>query len=158
MHGLDQKYSPVVRYSPNKLSSIEAEIWKEMYSHHAPQWPKDLNFLGQDPYGNAPGLIRADGNSHSRQRKPVSHVFSDKALSEQEHVVKHYVSLLVEELQQDANTHDGTVNLISWFNFTTLATSRIGSLPPCLHALTFALLPRLLLMLVPDLLYPMRCS
>jgi hypothetical protein len=119
MHGLDQKYSPVVRYSPNKLSSIEAEIWKEMYSHHAPQWPKDLNFLGQDPYGNAPGLIRADENSLSRQWKPVSHAFSDKASREQEHVVKHYVSLLVEKLQQDANKHDGVVNLVSWFNFTT---------------------------------------
>jgi hypothetical protein len=119
MHGLHQKYGPVVRYGPNKLSNIEAETWKEVYGHQAPQWPKDPNYLGQDLYENAPGLIRADANSHSRQRKPVPHAFSDKALREQEHAVKHYVSLLIEKLEQDANKHDGAVNLVSWFNFTT---------------------------------------
>jgi cytochrome P450 len=119
MHGLHQKYGPVVRYGPNKLSSIEAETWKEVYGHHTPQWPKDPNFFGPDPYGGAPGLIRADDHSHSRQRKLVSHAFSDKALREQQHVVRHYVSLLVEKLEQDANKHNGRVNLVSWFNFTT---------------------------------------
>jgi cytochrome P450 len=72
---------------------LEGSVWPPS------QWPKDPNFLGQDPYGNAPGLIRADGNSHSRQQKPVSHAFSDKALREQENVAKHYVSLLVEKLE-----------------------------------------------------------
>lgn len=119
MHQLHEKYGPVVRYGPDKLSSIKPETWKEVYGHHVPQWPKDPNFFGRDPYGDPPGLLRADDNSHARQRKLVSHAFSDKALREQEHIVKHYVSLLVEKLRQDATDHDGKVDLVSWFNFTT---------------------------------------
>lgn len=118
MHELHKKYGPVIRYGPNKLSSIKPETWKEVYGHHMPQWPKDPNFFGPDPYGE-PGIIRADDVSHPRQRKLVSHAFSDRALKDQEHVVKHYVSLLVEKLEQDANNHDGKVDLVAWFNFTT---------------------------------------
>jgi hypothetical protein len=56
MHRLHEKFGPVVRYSPNKLSSTEPETWKEIYGHHVPQWP---NFFRRDPYRNEPGLIRA---------------------------------------------------------------------------------------------------
>lgn len=119
IHELHQQYGPVVRYSPDSLSSINPETWKEVYGHNVPQWPKDPYFFGPDPYGEPVGILRAGDQAHGRQRKLVSHAFSDRALNDQEGILKKYVSLLVDKVQQEAEKNGGIVDLVAWFNFTT---------------------------------------
>lgn len=113
------KYGPIVRFSPDRLSSIEPDTWKEVYGHHVPQWQKDPTFFGADPYGGEPGILRSGDASHARQRKLVSHAFSDKALKEQESIIRKYVSLLTEKVGQAAAKQNGKVDLVAWFNFCT---------------------------------------
>lgn len=116
---LHRQYGPVVRLAPNELSFIEPEVWKDVYGHRATNsFQKSKEFYGPDANGDPPGLIRADDISHARQRKLVSHAFSDKALKDQELLLKHHVMLLVEKLEEPA-VAGKFVNIVDWFNFTT---------------------------------------
>jgi cytochrome P450 len=121
LHELHIQYGAVVRYSPNELSFIEPETWKDIYAHKTtPLFQKDYKLYGTDSFGNPPGLLRANDISHARQRKLVSHAFSDKALHEQQHLLMHYVKLLVHKLKE-ASKYDAQskVNIVDWYNFTT---------------------------------------
>lgn len=113
LQGLHKQYGPVVRIAPNELSFIEPEVWKDVYGHRASAFVKTAEFYGPDAHGSPPGIIRADNESHARQRKTVSHAFSDKALKDQEQLLKGYVGLLVEKLRGVA---DGGLqsNIVEW--------------------------------------------
>lgn len=57
----------------------------------------------------------ADDNNHSRQRRTLAHAFSQKALLEQESIIRGYVDLFVKKLQPFAET--GTpANMCDWFS------------------------------------------
>lgn len=107
-----------MRYAPNELSFIEADVWKDAYGHRASSFQKSKEFYGPDYFGSPPGLFRADNVAHARQRKLVSHAFSDKALREQEDLLKGYARLLVKKLTETV-AKDGQVDIVSWYNFTT---------------------------------------
>jgi cytochrome P450 len=118
-HELHKNYGPVVRFSPNQLSFIEPEVWKDVYGHRASAFIKDLKyFYGPDSFGTPTGIIRADNVGHARQRKLVSHAFSDKALRDQEQLLKGYVGILIGQLKGIALASKDT-DLVKWYNFTT---------------------------------------
>ena len=68
----------------------------------------DLNF--QD-------ILVADRETHTRQRRLLSHAFSEKALREQEGILTSYVTKLLEQLRKRCAM--GPVNMVSWYNFTS---------------------------------------
>jgi cytochrome P450 len=113
---LHKKYGPVVRLSPNELSFIEPEVWKDVYGHRASAFTKSTTFYGPDAYGTPVGILRADNVSHARQRKTVSHAFSDKALKDQEDLLKRHVGLLVEKLKGVA-AGQLRANIVEWCRF-----------------------------------------
>ena len=55
--------------------------------------------------------------AHARQRKMISHAFSDKALRSQEQLLKGYAGLLIEKLR-DVATGDLRTNIVEWCKFT----------------------------------------
>ncbi|CAI6335388.1 unnamed protein product [Periconia digitata] len=118
MHELHLRYGPVVRYAPNELSYIESDVVKSVYGHGKSDFQKQSVFYGKDLYGSPPGMIRANKESHARQRKLVSHAFSDKALRDQEDIFKHYVGLLLSKLKERA-AEKKPVDMVKWYNFTT---------------------------------------
>ena len=65
--------------------------------------------------------MRARNVSHARQRRLISHALSDKALHEQQGLLKRYVDLLVARLRSVAATGEST-DIVDWFNFTTFDT------------------------------------
>jgi cytochrome P450 len=112
LQGLHREYGPVVRIAPNELSFIEPEVWKDVYGHQS-EFTKTAEFYGPDAYGSPPGIMRANNVSHARQRKTVSHAFSDKALKDQEQLLKGYIWLLIEKLK---GLTDGGLpfNIVEW--------------------------------------------
>ncbi|OBT52420.1 hypothetical protein VE04_06896 [Pseudogymnoascus sp. 24MN13] len=115
---LHETYGDVVRIAPDELSFTNADAWKDIYSHrqgHQPM-PKDMSFYNIPPNG-AHHLITANRADHSRQRRLVSHAFSDKALREQEPLIKGYVDLLIQRLHERANS--GPLDMVAWYNWTT---------------------------------------
>jgi cytochrome P450 len=124
------RYGSIVRVAPNELSFIDPNAWKDIYGHRTAankgNCPKDFAAIGQDFYtkpGEPSGIIRADDAAHAIQRRLVSHAFSDKALKEQEPLLKLYVDLLSSKLHDivESSQEPGgpTVNLEEWYNFTT---------------------------------------
>lgn len=129
IHKLHQQYGPVVRYQPDMLSFISPSAWKDIYGHRAEGFEKDITFYGPDIFGNPAGLIRADDISHARQRKLVSHAFSDRALRDQETLLKGYAGLLVTKLkEQISGGANGEVDIKDWYNVTMATTSQIGDM------------------------------
>ncbi|KAL8840731.1 MAG: hypothetical protein Q9170_001169 [Blastenia crenularia] len=55
----------------------------------------------------------------SRIRRLLTHVFSDKALREQEPLIQDYVDTLIERLSEQCKDSEGKVDLASRFNWTT---------------------------------------
>jgi cytochrome P450 len=58
-----------------------------------------------------------DDADHSRYRRLLSHAFSDKALREQEPLIKQYVDLFISRLHENAK--NGPQDMLSWYNFVT---------------------------------------
>jgi len=125
IHALHIQHGPVVRIAPDELSFIEPEAWKDIYGHRAAgklTFQKDLRFYGQDFFtkpGEPTGIVRADDVNHVRQRRLFSAGFSEKALREQEPLLKKYVDVLIEKLDNASQEKAGKANLVDWFNFTT---------------------------------------
>jgi cytochrome P450 len=132
IHAQHNRYGPVVRIAPNELSFIGPDAWDDIYGHRTPnkvnriKFAKDPRVLGPDFFvkpGNPTGLTRASDSAHAPQRRIVASAFSDKALKNQEPLLRSYVDLLIRKLrniEESVNEQDDPiVDLVGWYNFTT---------------------------------------
>jgi cytochrome P450 len=101
------------------LSFTSTSAWKVIHGHRAENFEKDKAFYGPDIFGIPEGLIRANDVSHARQRKLVSHAFSDRALKDQESLLKSYAELLVTKLNDQIKETKGGVDIKDWYNVGT---------------------------------------
>jgi cytochrome P450 len=86
---LHDKYGDVVRTAPKSLVYRNSQAWKDIHGHRkvgARSFLKDPKFYLQGPRG--PNLLNASDKNHSRERRLLSHAFSEKALREQESLVQ----------------------------------------------------------------------
>jgi len=77
--------------------------------------PKDMKFYAKAP-SSAESIITAGDADHSRMRRYISHAFSTKALEEQQYILKEYIDLLIERLQERDRQE---VDMVAWYNWTT---------------------------------------
>ncbi|OTA76189.1 hypothetical protein M434DRAFT_402544 [Hypoxylon sp. CO27-5] len=109
------KYGEVIRVAPNQVSFINPQAWKDIYGHGHADFPKSYpKGINMDPKK----IISANASDHFRYRRAMLPAFSDKALSQQEPLIRVYVDLLVERLREVAQT-DKATNMVRWYNFTT---------------------------------------
>jgi hypothetical protein len=79
---LHEEYGEVVRTKPNELSFISESTWKDVYMHR--QGQPQMEKARRDHFSSDPTLfniVNAPDDVHSRQRRSVSHAFSDRAVS-----------------------------------------------------------------------------
>lgn len=118
---LHEKYGEVVRITPDELSFISPSAWQDIYTTK-PQLPKVSKGVFRSYNGVASLATETVTESHTRQRRILSHAFSERALREQEDILEHYTDLLVTKLkEQIASTEKGaaTLDIGKWYNFTT---------------------------------------
>ena len=117
---LHHQYGNVVRIAPNQLSFVgDGQIWKDVYGFRKAAQPEALMdplFYTQN-INRAPGLVGADYHTHSRQRKIVSHAFSDKALKEQEPILKQWAKKFKTKLEERAERGEET-DMLKMLNCT----------------------------------------
>ena len=77
---------------------------------------KDPVFRLHTPTGSQ-NILVADRETHVRQRRLLSHAFSEKALREQESILMMYVNKLMDQLSEICLT--SPLNLVAWYTFTT---------------------------------------
>ncbi|KAI1393308.1 cytochrome P450 [Hypoxylon trugodes] len=115
MREAHDKYGEAIRVSPDQLSFINPQAWKDIYGHGHAEFPKSY------PKGinmDTKKIISANSSDHFRFRRAMLPAFSDKALGQQEPLIKVYVDLLVERLREVARTGQST-DMVRWYNFTT---------------------------------------
>ncbi|PSN63043.1 putative cytochrome P450 [Corynespora cassiicola Philippines] len=121
VHDLHQKYGSVVRVSPDELVYIDPEAWKDIYGHRN-GIPENVKHPSRntDPDMAHPSIITAGREQHSKLRRLLSHAFSEKSMRDQEPVIRSYIDLLIDRLQEIAssNSLEGT-DIVRWYNFTT---------------------------------------
>ncbi|KAL2218231.1 benzoate 4-monooxygenase cytochrome P450 [Thermoascus aurantiacus ATCC 26904] len=119
---LHDQYGNVVRIRPDTLVYRAPQAWKDIYGHRKSgdePFLKDQKFYLPAVNG-FPTIINANEADHSRIRRLLAHAFSDRALREQEPLLRSYVDLLIDRLTaQVAGPSRGVVDMIKWYNYTT---------------------------------------
>lgn len=70
--------------------------------------------LQVEPLQGVTTLTMADDDNHARQRRALSHSFSQKALLEQEYIVQRYVDQFIANLKRMAEK-DEEFNMVNWY-------------------------------------------
>lgn len=78
---------------------------------------KDIRIYGVN-HGAAANILTASNEDHRRIRRLLSHAFSEKALRNQEYVLKRYADRLVSRMGDHAK-EGRIVDMARWFNFFT---------------------------------------
>ncbi|KAI9652378.1 MAG: hypothetical protein M1831_006856 [Alyxoria varia] len=129
---LHKQYGHTVRIAPNELSYTSDTAWKSIYGHRSAEMGKDPIFLLHTPTG-VQNILTADRATHTRQRRLLSHAFSEKALREQEDILQHYITKLLEQFS--ARWQSGPLDLAAWFHYLTfdlIASMSFGTQMHCL--------------------------
>jgi cytochrome P450 len=110
------KYGKTVRVAPTELSYVDAAAWKTIYGQRKEEMGKDPIFRLHTPTG-AQNILVADRQTHTRQRRLLSHAFSESALREQEPILQLYASKLVGQLSFRCS--QGSLDIVSWLTFAS---------------------------------------
>ena len=122
---LHTKYGEVVRTHPDELSFVGASAWQDIYASR-PQLPKPK--IGVIVTGNGvPNVATTDDfEDHASQRRIIGNALSDKALREQEYILKTYTDLLIQKLLEQVNENVSTTSITTdirkWYSATTFDT------------------------------------
>lgn len=125
---LADKYGPVVRVAPGVLVYTNAEAWKDIFGHQngaavkGEEFGKDYHFYRAR--GVAPNILSESRENHAMIRRQISHGFSDKSLREQESIIKGYVDLFIQRLQERCvpgadGSSTTAFDMRHWFNYAT---------------------------------------
>lgn len=107
-------HGEVVRIGVNELSFINPNAWKDIYGHgHA-----ELRKYFPPKSVNSNQLIAANSSDHFRMRRAMLPAFSDKALAQQERLIRVYIDLLVQRLSECAQSGQ-PADMARWYNLTT---------------------------------------
>lgn len=115
------KYGPVVRLGPEIMSYTNPEAQKDVCGHRTATHKanlKDFTFFAKEVNG-VPSLVSIeDHEEHGRVRRIFSNAFSDKALKEQESLIRKYADKLVDSLMKQVEAGK-TPDMVKMYNCTT---------------------------------------
>ncbi|CAD0088154.1 unnamed protein product, partial [Aureobasidium vineae] len=118
---LHEQYGPAVRTASRELSFNDAAAWKVIYGRRTggktKTFEKDDNFYITDPKA-ARHIGIADDPNHTRQRQILANSSSDKALHDQEPLLKRWAGVMVTKLKEVAAANKA-VDMVSYYSFTT---------------------------------------
>ncbi|KAF1354170.1 cytochrome P450 [Lizonia empirigonia] len=107
-------HGEVVRIGVNELSFINPNAWKDIYGHgHA-----ELRKYFPPKSVNSNQLIAANSSDHFRMHRAMLPAFSDKALAQQERLIRVYIDLLFQRLSECAQSGQ-PADMARWYNLTT---------------------------------------
>lgn len=112
------QYGHTVRVAPNELSYTCEAAWSAIYGHHKQEMSKDPIFRLHTPTG-AQNILVADKETHSRQRRQLSHAFSESALREQEPILHFYAGKLLSQLSRRCDAGQQPLDMVAWLTFAS---------------------------------------
>lgn len=115
---LHKKYGDIVRIAPDELAFSHPDAWKDIMGHKngVPEMGKAAWFYR--PVEQPLHIVNEDPGEHKQLRRQMAHGFSEKGMRDQEPMIRKYVDMLLEKLQEFAELEEPVV-LSDWYNFTT---------------------------------------
>ncbi|UPK91762.1 hypothetical protein LCI18_002697 [Fusarium solani-melongenae] len=115
---IHQKYGEIVRVGPNQLSFMNPDAWKQIMGHRKSSEAENTKVPNFFRGGNRT-ILGANRESHSQQRRLLSHGFSAQAMMDQQPTIKKYVDLLINQLHENGSGGSKALDAVAWLNFTT---------------------------------------
>ncbi|EHA18744.1 hypothetical protein ASPNIDRAFT_176389, partial [Aspergillus niger ATCC 1015] len=119
---LHEQYGEVVRIRPNSLTYCAPQAWEEIYGHRK----KGQRTFTKDPQfyiassGQFTSMINANEEDHIRQKRLLTHAFSEKALRDQESLIMAYIDVFITRLAEYAASESPrATNIVHWLNYLT---------------------------------------
>ncbi|KAF7180412.1 hypothetical protein CNMCM7691_009580 [Aspergillus felis] len=114
---MHQRYGDIVRVAPDELSFAHPDAWSDIHKRTGEEMDKAPWFY-RVIETNPLNILNESHERHSRLRRQLATGFSEKAVRNQEPIIRGYIDLLLEKLRE--NNNDGQPVVISdWFNYTT---------------------------------------
>ena len=115
---LHLKYGEAIRTGPREVSFASgAQAWRDIYGHkkdgHAQ--PSKERIFYVNPTEGVPSILAADDANHTRVRRALAHAFSDRALKDQEPMLKKWMGLMAAKMRDQAQSM-GRVDLVRIYN------------------------------------------
>ncbi|KAL2825499.1 cytochrome P450 [Aspergillus cavernicola] len=103
----------------DELAFAHPNAWKEIQGHRKGQPEMEKAQWFYRPLPDDPLHIVNEGREeHGQLRRQMAHGFSEKAMRDQEPIIRRYVDLLVQQLRRFAQ-EDAPVVISDWYNYTT---------------------------------------
>jgi len=124
VNALHEKYGRVFRMSPNEIAVDGDPGWEDVFGFRRSgkeDFARDSDFFDQTTKQGQEvesSIFLTDRAGHSRQRRILSHAFSQSAMYEQEPLIKKYVDLLMSRLGDFAASGEA-IDIVRWFNYIT---------------------------------------
>lgn len=118
---LHKQYGEIIRVAPDELAFANPAAWNDIHGHRTKgqlEMEKSAKFY-RPIKGATRDIITADREEHSKLRRTLAHGFSDKALRDQEPLIKKYVDLFIQRLHENCTDGSKMLDMTAWYNYTT---------------------------------------
>ncbi|KAK1145435.1 hypothetical protein N8T08_004310 [Aspergillus melleus] len=121
MLALHEKYGDVVRIAPGELAFAHVDAWKDIHGHQPNGGDECGKWMSFYKYadGTPTSIANAEREEHGILRRQLSHGFSERSMRAQEPLITQYVDLLIRRLHEKCGDGTKSVDMVSWYNFTT---------------------------------------
>jgi cytochrome P450 len=120
---LHSKYGAFVRIAPDEISIASPDAWHDVYSNTGERDALPKSKLWHSPTPGRPKSIlnALEPKDHQRFRRSIEPGLSERALRDQEKVLKSYIGSMITRLEDIVSGNSGAevVDIVRWFGFTT---------------------------------------
>ncbi len=118
-HTLHRKYDSVVQTASNELSFIELKALRMIYVERKKiclVFRKNYDIFNETWNQIAHSIFIVEDDDHAWMQKIINHVFSERALRDQESRIQDHVQTLIQKLDIERSKND-IVDLNEWYNY-----------------------------------------
>jgi cytochrome P450 len=116
---MHKKYGDIVRVAPDELAFSHPDAWNDIMGHRQGVLEMEKASWFYRPIEEDPlHIVNESREQHGRLRRQMAHGFSEKALRDQEPLIRGYVNLLLQRLRENSQGGQPVV-LSDWYNYTT---------------------------------------
>jgi cytochrome P450 len=116
---MHKRYGDIVRIAPDELAFSHPDAWQDIMGHKKERSEfSKANWFYRPVEDQATHVVNESREQHGRLRRQMAHGFSEKAMRDQEPLIRSYVDMLLDRLHEFC-TSGSQVILSDWYNYTT---------------------------------------
>ncbi|CAI7657824.1 unnamed protein product [Penicillium viridicatum] len=116
---MHKRYGDIVRIAPDELAFSHPDAWQDIMGHQKgkPEFSK-ANWFYRPMEDDACHVVNESREQHGRLRRQMAHGFSEKAMRDQEPMIRGYVDILLDRLHGFCESNTPVI-LSDWYNYAT---------------------------------------